>query len=98
MGIALALNVVNDSTLATTAREITAGGDVTFAAHASASTLAGAKASAAGAEEETEAAEKATAAPRKSLIDTKVIADDNTINLGAGHGFKTGDAVVYKQG
>jgi hypothetical protein len=52
VGIALALNVVNDSTLATTAREITAGGDVTFAAHASAATAADAKASAAGAEEE----------------------------------------------
>ena len=64
MGIALGLNVVNDSTLATTSREITAGGDVTFAAHASASTLAGAKASAAGAEEETKAAETATAAKK----------------------------------
>ena len=52
IGIALGLNVVNDSTLATTRRTITAGGDVSFIAHGSAGTSASATASAAGAEKD----------------------------------------------
>ena len=95
MGIALGLNVVNDSTLATTSRTITAGGDVTFSAHASAATAAEGKASAAGAEEE-----KAATAAEKKTFDSvaKVDLTNNTIDLGAGHGLKTGTAVVYSKG
>ena len=52
IGIALGLNIAVDSTVATTERNIVAGGDVMFAAHASAASSAGAKASAAGAKDE----------------------------------------------
>ena len=52
IGIALGLNIAVDSTQATTERNIVAGGDVMFAAHASAASSAGAKASAAGAKDE----------------------------------------------
>ena len=98
VGIALGLNVVNDSTLSTTNRTITAGGAVTFAAHASASTAAEAKASAAGAEEEDKKKTDAAAAKKTFDAGTKVDLAANTIDLGANHGLKTGDAVVYSKG
>ena len=96
MGIALGLNVVNDSTLSTTDRTITAGGAVTFAAHASAATAAEAQGECGGGgggEGGRTAADKKTFDPG-----TKVNVTDNTIDLGADHGLKTGDAVVYSKG
>ncbi|MCK9230854.1 MAG: DUF4347 domain-containing protein, partial [Syntrophales bacterium] len=90
VGIALGLNVVTDSTLATTERDIDAGGDVTFKAHSSAATSVEATASAAGAQGEKTKKEFDAA--------SKVNTTDNTIELGADHGFKTGDAVVYDSG
>ncbi|MCX5734321.1 MAG: LEPR-XLL domain-containing protein, partial [candidate division NC10 bacterium] len=89
IGIALGLNVVADTTLATTARDVTAGGAVTFAAHASAATSTDAKASAAGAPEE---------ASKKEFTPDKVDLTTNTITLGTGPVYKTGQAVTYSAG
>ena len=58
IGITLALNVVTDKTEATTDRDVTATGDITFAAHASTETTTQAKASATGAPGEKPAGEQ----------------------------------------
>src|SRR5690606_24916344 len=52
IGAGVAVTVVNDSALATTARDIDSGGAVVFAAHADATSEASAKASAKGGKEE----------------------------------------------
>ncbi|MCP5009491.1 MAG: hypothetical protein GY942_05895, partial [Aestuariibacter sp.] len=52
IGVALGLNIVNDNTLSTSKRNITAAGDISFIAHAAAASSAGAKASATGAKDE----------------------------------------------
>ena len=101
IGIALGLNIVNDSTLSTTARTISAGGDVSFIAHAAAATAATGTASAAGAEDEEKAAATNTAAGKTFNADaaaTKVDLTANTIDMGAAHGLKSGTAVVYSKG
>ncbi|MCP3953951.1 MAG: hypothetical protein GY697_17300, partial [Desulfobacterales bacterium] len=98
VGIALGLNIVDDSTLATTNRTIDAGGDVTFSAHASAATSAVATASAAGAEDESEAAAADSAATKTFDGAAQVDVDADTIDLGVDHGLKTGTAIVYDNG
>src|SRR5205085_2165359 len=50
IGASLALNVINDTTTATTARDLSAGGAVTFQAHSAESGSATAAASASGAQ------------------------------------------------
>ena len=87
IGIALGLNIVNDSTLATTKRNINATGDITFAAHAAAASSAGAKASAAGAKDEGDT-------PDDKGVDKKIGAERSQADKKAGEtGTKgTGDA------
>ncbi|MCK9231126.1 MAG: hypothetical protein M0P18_10660, partial [Syntrophales bacterium] len=75
IGVALGLNVVTDSTLATTERDIDAGGDVTFKAHSAASTTAEAKASAAGAEGEKDDGSTPSNGVDKQVGDQRGLAD-----------------------
>ncbi len=71
VGAVLALNLVTDTTTATTDRALSAAGDVTFSAHASAATSASATASAKGTEKDKEQNQSGNSTANDQVADQK---------------------------
>lgn len=95
IGMSIAVTVVNDDAVATTGRDLNAGGAVTFASRTASGSQTTAKASVKGTEEDDGGNENLTITFNPT---TKVNATAETIDLGTTSGLTSGDAVTYTHG